>query len=98
MNYGFKNNLSKLMLGSINKIQDEIIITTNKNLMLERRSFTKMHEIIHFYRDVSYLSETHAFFDSIIEGEYKTMYLPREYRANVCASILMRIIKHSLIR
>lgn len=87
--YEFKNNLSKLMLGSVNKIQDEIIITTNKNLMLERKNFTKMHEIIHFYRDVPYLSESHAFFDSIIEGEYKTKDLPREYRANVGASILM---------
>ncbi|MFQ9320637.1 MAG: toxin [Enterococcus durans] len=55
MEYEFKNNLNKLMLGSVNKIQDEILITTNKNLMLERKNFTKMHEIIHFYRDVLYL-------------------------------------------
>lgn len=89
VDYEFKNNLSKLMLGSVNKIQEEIIITTNKNLMLERKNFTKMHEIIHFYRDVPYLSESHAFFDSIIEGEYETKDLPREHRANIGASILM---------
>lgn len=53
VDYEFKNNLSKLMLGSINKIQDEIIITTNKKLMLERKNFTKIHEIIHFYSSIS---------------------------------------------
>lgn len=57
--------------------------------MLERKNFTNMHEIIHFYRDVPYLSEPYAFFDSIVEGEYKTKDLPREYRANIGASILM---------
>lgn len=46
IDYKFKNNLNKLLLGSISKVQDEFIITTNKNLSDEYKNFTKMHDII----------------------------------------------------
>lgn len=88
IDYDFKDNLSKKMLGSITKVHGEIIITTNQHLMLERKNFTKMHEIIHYYKDVPYLGESHAFSDMILEDTY----LPEDYkklRANIGASILM---------
>lgn len=42
IDYKFKNNLNKLLLGSISKVQDEFIITTNQNLSDEYKNFTKM--------------------------------------------------------
>jgi len=76
IDYDFKDNLSKKMLGSITKVHGEIIITTNQHLMLERKNFTKMHEIIHYYKDVPYLGESHAFSDMILEDAY----LPEDYK------------------
>ena len=89
MDYKFKNNLSKKMLGSITKVYGEIIITTNQNIMLERQNFTKMHEIIHYYRDIPYLGESHAFSDMILEDTYLPEDYEKELRANIGASILM---------
>ncbi|HHJ5064785.1 TPA: ImmA/IrrE family metallo-endopeptidase [Enterococcus hirae] len=89
MEYKFKNNLSKKMLGSITKVYGEIIITTNQNLLLERQNFTKMHEIIHYYRDIPYLGESHAFSDMILEDTYLPEDYEKELRANIGASILM---------
>lgn len=87
--YKFKNNLSKKLLGSITKVHGEIIITTNQQLMLERKDFTKMHEIIHYFRDVPYLGESHAFSDMILEDTYLPEDYEKELRANIGASILM---------
>lgn len=89
MEYKFKNNLSKKMLGSITKVYGEIIITTNQNIMLERQNFIKMHEIIHYYRDIPYLGESHAFSDMILEDTYLPEDYEKELRANIGASILM---------
>lgn len=89
IDYDFKDNLSKKMLGSIIKVHGEIIITTNQHLMLERKNFTKMHEIIHYYRDIPYLGESHAFSDMILENTYLPEDYEKELRANVGASILM---------
>lgn len=89
IDYEFKNNLSKKMLGSITKVHGEIIITTNQNLMLERKNFTKMHEIIHFYRDLPYLGESHSFSDMILEDTYLPEDYEKELRANIGAGILM---------
>lgn len=77
------------MLGSITKVYGEIIITTNQNLMLERQNFTKMHEIIHYYRDIPYLGESHAFSDMILEDTYLPEDYEKELRANIGVSILM---------
>lgn len=87
--YKFKNNLSKKLLGSITKVHGEIIITTNQQLMLERKDFTKMHEIIHYFRDVPYLGESHAFSDMILEDTYLPEDYEKELRANIGASHLM---------
>ncbi|EHQ9041284.1 toxin, partial [Enterococcus faecalis] len=38
--YTFQKQLKRRMLGSISKVDDEVIITTNKELMLERKNFT----------------------------------------------------------
>ncbi|OQO71651.1 toxin [Enterococcus villorum] len=89
IDYEFKNNLSKKMLGSITKVHGEIIITTNQKLMLERKNFTKMHEIIHFYRDLPYIGESHAFSDMILEDTYLPEDYEKELRANIGAGILM---------
>lgn len=89
IDYDFKDNLSKKMLGSITKVHGEIIITTNQHLMLERKNFTKMHEIIHYYRDIPYLGESHAFSDMILEDTYLPEDYEKELRANIGASILM---------
>ncbi|OTO53037.1 ImmA/IrrE family metallo-endopeptidase [Enterococcus faecium] len=89
IDYDFKDNLSKKMLGSITKVHGEIIIITNQHLMLERKNFTKMHEIIHYYRDVPYLGESHAFSDMILEDTYLPEDYKKELRANIGASILM---------
>ena len=89
IDYDFKDNLSKKMLGCITKVHGEIIITTNQHLMLERKNFTKMHEIIHYYRDVPYLGESHAFSDMILEDTYLLKDYEKELRANIGASILM---------
>ncbi|PZL72167.1 toxin [Enterococcus plantarum] len=89
IDYSFKKQLKNKMLGSTSKVYGEVIITTNKNLMLERKNFTKMHEIIHFYRDIPYVSESHTFSDMVIENGYFPEDIPREYRANVGASILL---------
>lgn len=89
IDYDFKDNLSKKMLGSITKVHGEIIITTNQKLMLERKNFTKMHEIIHFYRDLPYIGESHAFSDMILEDTYLPEDYEKELRANIGASILM---------
>lgn len=87
--YKFKNNLSKKLLGSITKVHGEIIITTNQQLMLERKDFTKMHEMIHYYRDIPYLGESHAFSDMILKDTYLPEDYEKELRANIGASILM---------
>lgn len=89
IDYNFKNNLNKVLLGSISKVQDEFIITTNKNLSDEYKNFTKMHEIIHYYRDYSYLSESHAFSDFILQKDYLPEDFDKEVAADIGASILM---------
>lgn len=89
IDYKFKNNLSKVLLGSISKIQDEFIITTNKNLSDEYKNFTKMHEIIHYYRDYSYISKSHAFSDFILQKDYLPEDFDKEVAADIGAGILM---------
>ncbi|MDT2101272.1 ImmA/IrrE family metallo-endopeptidase [Enterococcus faecalis] len=88
--YNFKKQLNKKMLGSTSKVYDEIIITTNKNLILERKNFTKMHEVIHYYRDIPDITcDCHTFSDMILANGYFQKDIPKEYRANVGSSILM---------
>lgn len=87
--YDFKKQLRDKMLGSTTKILNEILITINKNLMYERRNFTSMHEIVHLYKDIPYAGEGHTFSDMISENGYSSEDLPKEYRANVGASVLM---------
>lgn len=89
IDYKFKNNLNKVLLGSISKVQDEFIITTNKNLSDEYKNFTKMHEIIHYYRDYSYLSKSHAFSDFISQKDYLPEDFDKEVAADIGAGILM---------
>lgn len=99
IDYKFKSNLNKLLLGSISKVQDEFIITTNKNLSDEYKNFTKMHEIIHYYRDYSYLSESHAFSDFISQKDYLPEDFDKEVAADIGASILMandRALRYAL--
>ncbi|WP_258082420.1 ImmA/IrrE family metallo-endopeptidase [Enterococcus mundtii] len=89
IDYKFKNNLNKLLLKSISKVQDEFIITPNQNLSDEHKNFTKMHEIIHYYRDYSYLSESHAFSDFISQKDYLPEDFDKEVAADIGAGILM---------
>lgn len=89
IDYKFKNNLNKVLLGSISKVQDKFIITTNKNLSTEYKNFTKMHEIIHYYRDYTYLSESHAFSDFILQKDYLPEDFDKEVAADIGAGILM---------
>jgi len=89
IDYKFKNNLNKLLLGSISKVQDEFIITTNQNLSDEYKNFTKMHEIIHYYRDYTYLSKSHAFSDFILQKDYLPEDFYKEVAADIGAGILM---------
>ncbi|WP_066026172.1 ImmA/IrrE family metallo-endopeptidase [Enterococcus mundtii] len=100
IDYKFKNNLNKVLLGSISKVQDEFIITTNKNLSDEYKNFTKMHEIIHYYRDYTYLSKSHAFSDFILQKDYLPEDFDKEVAADIGASILMandRALKYALL-
>lgn len=99
VDYNFKNNLSKKLLGSINKVQGEFIITTNTNLLFECKNFTKMHEIMHYYRDFSYDSKSHAFSDLILQKDYLPEDFDKEIAADIGAGILMandQALKHAL--
>ncbi|EJG4541522.1 MULTISPECIES: ImmA/IrrE family metallo-endopeptidase [Enterococcus] len=88
--YTFQKQLKRRMLGSISKVDDEVIITTNKELMLERKNFTKMHEIMHYYIDIPKINNaTHTFSDILLKNGYLMEDFPKEYRANVGASMLM---------
>ncbi|EMF0102568.1 ImmA/IrrE family metallo-endopeptidase [Enterococcus hirae] len=89
------------MLGSTTKILNEVLITINRNLMCERRNFTEMHEVVHLYKDIPYANEGYTFSDMISENGYFSEDLPKEYRANVGASILMAndlALKHAVIK
>ena len=69
--YTFQKQLRRRMLGSTSKVYNEVIITTNKELMLERKNFTKMHEVTHYYIDIPKInSNTHTFSDMILENGY----------------------------
>lgn len=69
--YTFQKQLKRRMLGSISKVDDEVIITTNKELMLERKNFTKMHEVIHYYIDIPKINNaTHTFSDILLKNGY----------------------------
>lgn len=99
VDYNFKNNLNKKLLGSINKVQGEFIITTNTNLLFECKNFTKMHEIMHYYRDFSYDSKSHAFSDLILQKDYLPEDFDKEIAADIGAGILMandQALKHAL--
>lgn len=87
--YDFKEQLRNKMLGSTSKIFGEILITINRSLPLERKNFTKMHEIIHYVKDIPHVAEGHTFSDMILEKGYFSEDLAKEYQANVGASILM---------
>ena len=89
VHYDFKNQLRNKMLGSTSKIFNEVLITINKHLFPERKNFTIMHEIIHYYKDIPFAEEGHTFSDMILENGYFPEDLPKEYRANIGASILM---------
>ncbi len=99
--YDFKKQLRDKMLGSTTKILNEVLITINRNLMCERRNFTEMHEIVHLYKDIPCAREGHTFSDMISENGYFSEDLPKEYRANVGASVLMAndlALKYALYR
>lgn len=69
--YTFQKQLKRRMLGSISKVDDEVIITTNKELMLERKNFTKMYEVIHYYIDIPKINNaTHTFSDILLKNGY----------------------------
>lgn len=99
--YDFKKQLRDKMLGSTTKILNEVLITINRNLMCERRNFTEMHEVVHLYKDIPYANEGYTFSDMISENGYFSEDLPKEYRANVGASVLMAndlALKHAVIK
>lgn len=89
LNIDFGTHLNKLMVGSIAKVYDEVLVSINKNVMLERQLFTSMHEIGHFYFDLPDLEKGSPLSDMLSEDGYFPEDLPREYRANVTASVLM---------
>lgn len=88
IDYELKNNLSKKMFDSITKAHDKIIVTTNQTRMLERKKFTKMNEIIHYYKDIPYLGESHTFPDIILEDTYLPENYEKEFRANIGPAFL----------
>lgn len=85
----FGKHLSKMMLGATSKVNGEIIISINDDLMLERKNFTAMHEIIHYYRDIPDADNGHTFSDMIQEDGYFPEDMAKEYRANTGAAVLM---------
>ena len=85
----FQKKLRNMMLGSTSKIEGETLISINSELMVERKNFTYMHEIMHYFRDVPSENENRAFSDMIEESGYLPEDYQKEYRANVGASILM---------
>lgn len=85
----FGDHLDNLLLGSISKVFGEIIISINKTMIWERRLFTCMHEIGHFYFDLDSLNAGNQLTDMMNEDGYLPDDLPREFRANVTASVLM---------
>lgn len=85
----FGNQLDKLLLGAISKVFGEVIISINKSVMFERQLFTCMHEVGHYYFDLEDLNKGNQLTDMIYEDGYLSEDLPREFRANVVASVLM---------
>ena len=86
----FKKQMKRKMLGSTSKVLDKVvIITTNRDLRVERKNYTKMHEIIHYYRDIPFVKAGHEFYDLLDQNFYKPEDIEKEYRANIGASILL---------
>lgn len=85
----FEEHLTELIIGSIAKIYGEVLITINKNTMYERKWFTTMHEVAHYFFDLITLEDGMSLSDMVTDEGYLPEDLPREYRANVTASILM---------
>lgn len=85
----FGKHLDQMLLGAISKVFGEIIISINKTVMYERKLFTSMHEVGHFYFDLEDLNAGNQLTDMINENGYLPEDFAREYRANVTASVLM---------
>ena len=85
----FGGHLDTMMLGAITKARNEIMICLNRRTMYERRMFTAMHETSHYYFDLPNLCDGMTLNDMIDGQGYSSEDLPREYRANVGASVLM---------
>lgn len=87
--YDFGSKLREIMLGSTSEIDGVIVIATNKSVIVERKNFSEMHETMHVYCDVKGGAVPHAFTDMILEDGYLSEDEPKEYRANIGASVLM---------
>ena len=85
----FEEHLNGIVIGSIAKIYGEVLISINKNSIYPRRCFTSMHEVGHYFFDLIDLEDGMSLSDMVTDEGYLPEDLPREYRANVTASILM---------
>nr|WP_308168004.1 ImmA/IrrE family metallo-endopeptidase [Enterococcus innesii] len=85
----FEEHLNGIVIGSIAKIFGEVLITINKNTIYPRKWFTTMHEVGHYFFDLITLKDGMSLSDMVTDEGYLPEDLPREYRANVIASVLM---------
>ena len=89
IDYRFKKQLQQIILGSTSKVADSVFITTNAFLKPERKNFTIMHEIMHYYCDIPAAKEGQTFSDMFLEDGYLPEDYEKETRANIGASILL---------
>ncbi|MBL1225411.1 ImmA/IrrE family metallo-endopeptidase [Enterococcus sp. BWR-S5] len=89
IDYRFRKQLQQIILGSTSKVANSVFITTNAFLKPERKNFTLMHEIMHYYCDIPTAKEGQTFSDMFLEDGYLPEDYEKETRANIGASILL---------
>lgn len=84
-----KHNLTKYCLEQLAKFKMNLLLRLIIIYQMKYKKFTKMHEIIHYYRDYSYLSKSHAFSNFILQKDYLPEDFDKEVAADIGAGILI---------
>lgn len=88
--YHFKSVARKILSGTlfIDSVNDTALIAYNPEMPKNRQTFTKLHELYHYFENINGSSSNQHFSDLLKHKNYSEDELPDEIEANFGASLI----------
>lgn len=87
--YNFGEMASQRLSGNIIRFGDQIGISYNPTMIIGRQHFSILHELGHYFFDMTTTIRAQTFSDLLYENGYSKEDEPKELRANIFASLAL---------